>query len=438
MLSLTACPDYLGKSRTSGKRLLHTLLFLLLSTKICFAQWFWQNPLPTGQTLQDVQVFDENTTIAVGGAGTIIKTMDGGISWVSQNSGTNADFYSVYFVDLNTGWTVGSGGGTILKTTNGGANWSSQGSQNYDPLYSVFFINSSIGWIAGEDNTILKTTNGGADWVFLQGVFPKSVRSIYFTDENNGCAVGIDYTGGSYTGTILKTTDGGTSWNIQLSGLSNWLFSICFANSNTGWAVGGGIILNTVDGGVNWNAQVSGTTAWFNGVSFTDTNTGTTVGGNWNGTNYETTILRTTNGGTNWMAQTSGTMDLLNDVSFIDANNGTAVGDSGAILRTTNGGTTFVEEEELNEIPSEFVLLQNYPNPFNPSTKIKYSIPQSSNVTIKVFDILGNEIETSVNEEKPVGSYEITWYAANLPSGIYFYQLKAGVYTAVKKMILLK
>ena len=73
---------------------------------------------------------------------------------------------------------------------------------------------------------------------------------------------------------------------------------------------------------------------------------------------------------------------------------------------------TFVEEEELNEIPTEFLLTQNYPNPFNPSTKIRYSIPQSSNVIIKVFDILGNEIETLVNEEKPVGTYEITWYAA--------------------------
>jgi photosystem II stability/assembly factor-like uncharacterized protein len=171
------------------KKLLNILFFFSLVTQICFAQWFWQNPSPTGQTLKDVHVLDENTTIAVGGAGTIIKTTDGGISWVSQNSGTNADLYSVYFVDLNTGWTVGSGGGTILKTTNGGTSWSSQGSQNYDPLYSVFFINSSTGWISGEDNTILKTTNGGTDWIFQQGTFPKSVRSIYFTDENNGCAV---------------------------------------------------------------------------------------------------------------------------------------------------------------------------------------------------------------------------------------------------------
>ena len=73
-----------------------------------------------------------------------------------------------------------------------------------------------------------------------------------------------------------------------------------------------------------------------------------------------------------------------------------------------------------------------------PSTKIKYSIPQSSNVIIKVFDILGNEIETLVNEEKPSGAYEITWYAANLPSGVYFYKINSGSFVETKKMILLK
>ena len=147
--------------------------FLLSNKMMAQSGWFWQNPLPTGQTLKDVHVFDENTKIAVGEAGTIIKTTDGGISWFSQSSGTSDELNSVYFVDSNTGWIVGRGS-TILKTTNGGTNWISQASQNYDPFYSVFFINSSTGWITGEDNTILKTTNGGTDWTFQQGTFPKS------------------------------------------------------------------------------------------------------------------------------------------------------------------------------------------------------------------------------------------------------------------------
>ena len=96
---------------------------------------------------------------------------------------------------------------------------------------------------------------------------------------------------------------------------------------------------------------------------------------------------------------------------------------------------------EANEelyVPLTYRLQQNYPNPFNPETKIKYSVPQISQVQIKVFDVLGNEIETLVNEEKPIGIYELTWNAINLPSGVYFYQLRAGSYVDTKKMILIK
>jgi hypothetical protein len=85
-----------------------------------------------------------------------------------------------------------------------------------------------------------------------------------------------------------------------------------------------------------------------------------------------------------------------------------------------------------------FYLNQNYPNPFNPHTKIKYSVPQTSKVQIKVFDVLGKELETLVNEEKPAGSYEIDFNASELPSGVYFYQLKAGKFIQTKKMILLR
>ena len=95
-------------------------------------------------------------------------------------------------------------------------------------------------------------------------------------------------------------------------------------------------------------------------------------------------------------------------------------------------------EENLNGHPTEYALSQNYPNPFNPTTTIKYSIPKLSFVTIKIYDVLGSEVATLVNEEKPAGTYELTWNAANLPSGVYFYQLKAGSFVETKKMILMK
>jgi len=97
-----------------------------------------------------------------------------------------------------------------------------------------------------------------------------------------------------------------------------------------------------------------------------------------------------------------------------------------------------VSVSEFDQLPRDFTLEQNYPNPFNPSTTVRYSIPTKSKVVIKVYDILGNEITTLLNEEKSVGNYELTWNAANLPSGVYFYQLMAGSFVDTKKMIFMK
>ncbi|MCJ7554887.1 MAG: T9SS type A sorting domain-containing protein [Ignavibacteriaceae bacterium] len=118
------------------------------------------------------------------------------------------------------------------------------------------------------------------------------------------------------------------------------------------------------------------------------------------------------------------------------------------------GDTSFVVsvEDEKGTIPTEFKLYQNYPNPFNPVTKIKYTIPTSPLnpspyqgegqrerlVTLKVYDILGNEVATLVNEEKPAGNYDLTWNAASFPSGVYFYQLRADDFVQTRKMVLLK
>jgi hypothetical protein len=90
------------------------------------------------------------------------------------------------------------------------------------------------------------------------------------------------------------------------------------------------------------------------------------------------------------------------------------------------------------ELPDKFSLYQNYPNPFNPTTQIKYSIPQLSFVTIKVYDLLGKEIKTLVNEEKPIGNYEIEFDGSSLASGVYFYRIQSDNFSDVKKFILLK
>jgi hypothetical protein len=91
-----------------------------------------------------------------------------------------------------------------------------------------------------------------------------------------------------------------------------------------------------------------------------------------------------------------------------------------------------------NSAPKEYLLEQNYPNPFNPSTQIKFSIPQNEFVILKVYDIIGREIAELVNEQKPAGTYSVSFDASNLASGIYLYSINAGTFKQINKMILLR
>ena len=109
----------------------------------------------------------------------------------------------------------------------------------------------------------------------------------------------------------------------------------------------------------------------------------------------------------------------------------------GEILKIT-GIPLSVEDEESLITLTEYNLLQNFPNPFNPTTRIKFQIVEQGNVSLKVYDILGKEVTTLVNEERSAGTYEATFDASELTSGIYFYKLQAGSFVETKKMILLR
>jgi len=89
-------------------------------------------------------------------------------------------------------------------------------------------------------------------------------------------------------------------------------------------------------------------------------------------------------------------------------------------------------------VPKNFDLSQNYPNPFNPTTTIEYSIPKDANVSIKIYDVLGKEVATLVNEQRSAGTYIINWNASNFSSGLYFYRITAGEFADTKKMFLIK
>ena len=99
---------------------------------------------------------------------------------------------------------------------------------------------------------------------------------------------------------------------------------------------------------------------------------------------------------------------------------------------------TGVNGSDENNIPKSFSLNQNYPNPFNPSTFISYQLPTNSHVTLKVYDILGREVASLVNDDKTAGTYKVSFDASRLSSGVYFYRLDAGTYSQTKKLVLLK
>ncbi len=95
-------------------------------------------------------------------------------------------------------------------------------------------------------------------------------------------------------------------------------------------------------------------------------------------------------------------------------------------------------KDQLSSLPKNYSLSQNYPNPFNPTTAIDYQLPKSGHVSLKVYDMLGNEIATLVNENKEAGSYTANFNAGNISSGVYFYTLQASGYTMTKKLVVLK
>jgi hypothetical protein len=280
---------------------------------------------------------------------------------------------------------------------------------------------------------------------------------------------------------VQLTTFAQVGWFEQTSGTSNYLNSVYFTDNNTGWAVGfEGTILNTTDGGLNWNSQSSGTSNYLNSVYFTDNNTGWAVGG-------DETILKTTTGGvipvelTSFTASTSRGKVFLNWATASETNNlgfkveRKSAGDYEVIGFVPGFGTTtepmeysYVDDissitaaslayrlkqidydgsyeysdevlvEVENPAPVDYTLQQNHPNPFNPVTTINYSLPVKSQVELVIYNALGERLKRLVSGEKDAGYHKVEFNAKSLPSGVYFYHLKAGDYVATKKMILIK
>ena len=395
-----------------------------------FSQWEIVTPYPQLNDLNTVFFSDINNGWAAGSSGTILHTNNAGTNWAIQNSTTTETLYSIDFINSNTGWCVGSLG-QVLKTVNGGNDWNLIDTLPMgDFVYGVDFFDQNNGWAAEFFGKICHTTDGGENWVVQLYEQMYWLWSISFPNQTHGWAVGLNTA--SQEGIIINTTDGGANWSLQYNLYQRPFYFVQFIDANDGWVVGSyGTILHTTNGGINWSAQASGSANNLYSVNFVDLNIGWACGMNGK-------ILHTTNGGNLWEEQVSGTDKFIFSILFTDSNNGWAVGQEGIMLHTTNGGVTDVVNEEPNII--SFELNQNYPNPFNPSTTISWQLPIAGDVTLKIFNTLGEEITALVNDEYQDAGAHSSLFIVNssLPSGIYFYQLKAGELISTKKMILLK
>lgn len=415
---------------------------------------------------------------------------------------TNWRYDDLSFININTGWVVyntigGVNNGRVYKTTDGGLSWTLQLNVNNVYLRCIAFSDSITGWIGtlgdrdflNPSPIMYKTINGGLNWdsVTFASDRPRGLCGLSVVDQNNIFACGrVD--GPPY---FIKTTNSGLNWLSQnMSQYASILIDCKFFSSDSGFVFGGvdtpiyqntkDIILFTSDGGNSWIPRyISPNTneiCWK--ASFPNRNTGYVSLDNM--FNDSVKFLKTTNAGLNWIRLSFPVLTQVytQGIGFINQNTGWIGGDTNYTFKTTNGGFSWQADNfgrNINrirfindsigyavgsriykftsepigihpvstEIPKQFTLFQNYPNPFNSETKIRFEIPSVNqrnafDTKLIIYNALGQEIVTLVNEQLQPGVYEVNWDASDFPSGIYFYELKTDDFTQTKKLVLLK
>ncbi len=278
---------------------------------------------------------------------------------------------------------------------------------------------------------------------------PASINVLY----SNGQTIWAGGTDSSKTNSLLflKYTFPDTSWTeIHPSiGTALTCYSIAgsYSNPQVMYAGINGEVIKSMDGGLNWDT----TSLKVNGVDFTSIvvnplNSKQVFAGGKDKNNLYV-LYKSDDEGLNWeyLMSTYQNCSTRCLISGINTMTGAVVNNEFIILIGTDGDGIFKYsdnpssvEQELENMNDKYFLYQNYPNPFNPSTRIKFYLLENAVVKLQVFDILGNEIKTLVNEFKSKGSHTINFDGSKLPSGIYFYRLRANEFASTGKMILLK
>ena len=204
----------------------------------------------TGEHLYGVHFVDTKHGWAVGTAGIILSTTNGGMSWTAASVSTDT-LTQVSFTTPNNGWLASIG--KVHYTGSSGASWNIQhqarGGKRPPGILDLYFVSTTDGWAVGGSGTILHTTDGGGRWESHREISDKHLWGVHFVDPERGWIVGEE-------GEVLHTQDGGKRWVRQRSNAEQPLFAVHFANLTHGWIVGtNGLILHTTDGGKTWLRQ---------------------------------------------------------------------------------------------------------------------------------------------------------------------------------------
>ncbi len=428
-------------------KIIFTISLLLFFQSELMPQSFWlKQPSPTTKNLKNVFFINSNTGWISGDSGFIARTTNSGENWTIQNTGINNDIQAFYFINERLGWAVSWEifpdstsflGTIILKTTDGGNNWISYMYPEENRfMKTVYFIDSARGFLAGAPISIFYTTDAGARWgaadtdTTLVLGFP--IENLKFFDSQTGYACGGFR---DLAGSMWVSSNGGLNWKATVVGpepLNDvYIFSGTKAISAGGDFEYGSSTVKTSNQGLSWIYDTLGTFGVASSIDFRTANEG------WITLGIAQKFTYTIDTGNTWRNIYTPDSIPVFDVDFTDSLNGWAVGYSGYILKY-NSSMINVHNYSNSSFPQNIVLHQNYPNPFNPVTKINYELSSENFVTLTIFDVAGKEISILVNGYQKAGNHSINFSGENYPSGVYFYKLKTGNISQVKRMVLLK
>jgi photosystem II stability/assembly factor-like uncharacterized protein len=301
--------------------------------------------IPLNQRTQAIWFFDNNTGYAAAGSGsgvggTIVKTTNGGINWVSSVTTSATAYTSIWGTDAQTVYAV-EANGKILKTTDGGTSWVESAVVMGQFMYDISFLNSTTGFVTGGGGNIYRTTNAGSSWDSVgSGQNNWSLFQVKIISASEIYAVGDP-------GFLYKSTNGGSSWQgipITVNGPSVtfvW-YSVDKIGSTLVMTGDYGIVAVSNDGGATWasNNTVLSTALMYDVATLPGSPKVWVVGRAFNGTNRE--IFYSSNAGNNWITYDLGFTGDIFSISMLNQTTGYISGQNSKVLKTTNGGANWV------------------------------------------------------------------------------------------------